>query len=475
MKNFKKLFASVAIVAMLASSVPTTVLGAASYSDELQGAYDYAYGIGITTQSSIDSANMYGSLIRSHMAKMMVNYATEVLGKTPDTSKACTFTDVANQSAELKGYITEACQLGLMGVGITAFNPNGVVTRAQFGTVLSRALYGDIYNDGDPYYVNHLNALKNAGIMNNISNPNATEVRGYVMLMMQRADEGTATPEICTTPENVLSCSLGLATCPAECQAAQENKVGTLTVSSVGADYTSIPNTGAVKFATVTFKAGSEDVNVYGVTFKKDALSNIAGATRMYFEKDGARVSSKASFSQNKATVSFSTALVVKAGASETVDLYVLLNGSTVGDEYQFSSTYVDASAATVDGTITTPLMRTLSYNIATVTMANAGTTASYKVDETKLVELGQFKFNTFLNRTDKDLRFKAITLNQSGNASLSYLSDLAIYRDDVKVSTKTTVDGRNVSFVLDDLIKSTSSDTINYVVKGKIINAERV
>lgn len=59
MKNFKKLFASMAIVAMLATAVPTTVLGAASYSDELQGAYDYAYGIGITTQSSIDSANMY--------------------------------------------------------------------------------------------------------------------------------------------------------------------------------------------------------------------------------------------------------------------------------------------------------------------------------------------------------------------------------------------------------------------------------
>ena len=190
MKNFKKLFASFAIVAMLTSSVPTTVLGAASYSDELQGAYDYALTNGITTQSSIDTADMYGQLKRSHMAKMMANYAKEVLGKTLDTSKACAFTDVANESAELQGYITEACQLGLMGVGITEFNPNGIVTRAQFGTVLSRALYGDVNNDGNPYYVNHLNALQDAGIMNNISNPNAPEVRGYVMLMMQRSDEG---------------------------------------------------------------------------------------------------------------------------------------------------------------------------------------------------------------------------------------------------------------------------------------------
>ncbi|MEI7919125.1 MAG: S-layer homology domain-containing protein [bacterium] len=231
MKNFKKLFASVAVIAMLASSVPTTVLGAASYSDELQGAYDYAYGMGVTTQSAIDTADMYGQLKRSHMAKMMVNYAKEVKGMTADTSLACSFTDVANQTEEMQGYIKEACQMGLMGQGITAFNPNGIVTRAQFGTVLSRVLYGDANNGGNPYYADHLAALKDAGIMTNISNPNAAEVRGYVMLMMQRADNGT-TPEICSTPENVLSCSLGLDTCPAECKTTTpEVKNGSLNVS----------------------------------------------------------------------------------------------------------------------------------------------------------------------------------------------------------------------------------------------------
>lgn len=231
MKNFKKLFASLAIVAMLSSTVPTAVLGAASYSDELEGAYDYAYGIGITTQSSIDTANMYGSLVRSHMAKMMVNYAIEVLGLEPDTTATCNFTDIANETEELQGYIKQACQLGLMGQGITEFNPNGVVTRAQFGTVLSRALWGDENNGGDPYYVNHLKALKDAGIMNNIDNPNATEVRGYVMLMLQRADEGAETPAICETEENKLACSLGLDTCPAECEEDVVAKAGTLAVS----------------------------------------------------------------------------------------------------------------------------------------------------------------------------------------------------------------------------------------------------
>ena len=87
-----------------------------------------------------------------------------------------------------------------MGVGISSFNPSGVVTRAEFGTVLSRALWGNAHNiTTTPYYTAHLQALKDAGIMNMISNPKQLEVRGYVMLMMQRADEITNTGDV-TTP-----------------------------------------------------------------------------------------------------------------------------------------------------------------------------------------------------------------------------------------------------------------------------------
>jgi hypothetical protein len=73
-----------------------------------------------------------------------------------------------------------------MGIDIANFNPNGEVTRAEFGTVLSRALYGTLYNDGQPYYLNHLNALKTNTIITN-TNPDMKELRGYVMLMLMRA------------------------------------------------------------------------------------------------------------------------------------------------------------------------------------------------------------------------------------------------------------------------------------------------
>ena len=95
---------------------------------------------------TIQQANMTGNLIRAHMAKMMVNYAIKVLGIYIDTSLPCTFNDLGSQTTEMKNYAKRACQLGLMGQGITNFDPNGEVTRAQFGTVLSRALYGTGYD-----------------------------------------------------------------------------------------------------------------------------------------------------------------------------------------------------------------------------------------------------------------------------------------------------------------------------------------
>ena len=468
------MFASVAIVAMLSTAVPTTVLGAASYSDELQGAYDYAYAIGITTQSTIDTANMYGTLIRAHMAKMMVNYATEVLGLTPNTSLTCEFTDVANQTEELQGYIKEACQLGLMGQGINAFDPNGTVTRAQFGTVLSRALYGDTYNvDTNPYYAEHLAALKDAGIMTMIDNPSQVEVRGYVMLMMQRAAGGNATPTICQTPENVLSCSLGLDTCPAQCQTV-ENKEGTLSLSSIGVDYTNIPMAGLVKFGSVKFDAASSDITINSVKIKKSGLSSLSGATRIFFEKDGVRVTWKASFSDNVATVSFTTPLVVKAGSSETLDVILNLFETAGSAEIKLTSTDVSSSAQTVNGSFSSASLITFNYPILNVTgAAIVNNLTNAKVDDTKLVELGELT----VEKTDstKAAIVTALTLNNSGSSDLAYLKDVAVYRDDVKVSTKTTVGSRSISFVLADEIKTTQTSPIHYVVKGKIASADRV
>lgn len=160
------------------------------FTTEINNAYLYAYNLGIVSSPTILWADMEGKLIRSHMAKMIVNYAIKVMWLKPDTTKTCSFGDIGNQASDLQVYIKLSCQLGLMWIGMMSFDPEATITRAQFGTVLSRTLFGDTYNNGKNYYTDHLQALKNAGIMNDISNPALKkEIRWYVLLMMMRADK----------------------------------------------------------------------------------------------------------------------------------------------------------------------------------------------------------------------------------------------------------------------------------------------
>lgn len=68
----------------------------------------------------------------------------------------------------MAGYIQLAYQLQIMGIhhdgtALARFEPNKLVTRAEFATVFSRVLYGSKYNqDGEDWAKGHLEALKNA-------------------------------------------------------------------------------------------------------------------------------------------------------------------------------------------------------------------------------------------------------------------------------------------------------------------------
>ena len=225
--------------------------------------------------SSIDNANMYGAITRAEMAKMLSVYAESSLGITADTSKACTFTDIDSVKGDLHDFIIKSCQLGIMGQGITAFRPYDTLSRAEFGTALSRVLWGDKYEGGTPYYANHLNALKAAGIMNQIANAESTkEVRGYVMLMLQRS-EGSDAGVDCDDPVVALACSLDTDECPAACKSDSKKddevvKAGSLVVSVVddSSKTISVPKTGIITLASVDLDS-SESITLDNITVSR--------------------------------------------------------------------------------------------------------------------------------------------------------------------------------------------------------------
>lgn len=123
---------------------------------------------------------------------MMSVYVTKVLGKQPVLTGVAQYPDVDSKMGDLADYIQLAYQLQIMGIhhdgtALSHFEPNKFVTRAEFATVFSRVLYGAKYNqDGKDWANGHLNALKEAGILKNIT-PTMLELRGRVLLMLQRS------------------------------------------------------------------------------------------------------------------------------------------------------------------------------------------------------------------------------------------------------------------------------------------------
>ena len=155
------------------------------YSVEFNNAYTFAYKAWITTTNSIEEANMRGKLTRIAMAKMLSNYAINILGKKPANKVVPKFLDVSSQLNEDYGWAVDlAYQLWIMWIWIENFRPNDVVTRWEFATALSRMLYNT--SDWNPYYSTHLIKLYQEWIITN-SDPKINELRWYVMIMLMRS------------------------------------------------------------------------------------------------------------------------------------------------------------------------------------------------------------------------------------------------------------------------------------------------
>lgn len=101
----------------------------------------------MTTKDTIQEADLYSPVLRKYLAKMMVEYSVKILGKQPAMDRKCIFGDISKESSEIQSYIDMACKLGLMGMRPdgqnpdTIFNPDRIVTREEFATVMSRLIY----------------------------------------------------------------------------------------------------------------------------------------------------------------------------------------------------------------------------------------------------------------------------------------------------------------------------------------------
>ena len=162
-----------------------------AFTQEQQEAYNWAYKYWLTTQPSIEAARMNSPLTRQAFAKMVVSYIENVIWVRQSASNSCSFPDEEKITKDLVPYVRKTCGYQILWTNGKNFSPTQFVERAQLWTVLSRILWWDKHDvEGKWYYIYHVNALQNAGIMNDIKNvKGVTAKRWDVLVMFKRMYE----------------------------------------------------------------------------------------------------------------------------------------------------------------------------------------------------------------------------------------------------------------------------------------------
>ncbi len=472
----RKISALVTTAAILASTVASA---AAATTNTFVVYADYLASKSVIKKMDTEAGYRTGDKVtRAEMAKIAANLAKLDITACDETA----FSDVSAKLGDLCGAISAMAKAGFVSKANAKFRPMDLVTRAEMvkmllaakgvATVTDDQGFVDLTNIGD--LAGYVNAAAKAGIINKgmYFRPNDTSSRGEAFKVAAKSDGYVESDDIglddlfgTGTTTTTGTTSTGTVIVPA---------AGDLTVAlnpTSPASGTQIPQAGIVRFAVVDFTAASSDISLNTVELVKAGLASIPTSTRVWFEKSGTRLSGKASFtSENNAVVSFAPAFVVKAGTTESLDLYVELN-TTSGNDFQFASKALSTSAKNVAGAFTTPVLRTASYTVAGALVKITGNGTTYNAGE-DAVELSKFTIqNTDTASDTRDEKVQSILLYQNGTANLTNLKDITVERNGVVVSTAAKVDGKMLTLTISDTIKDGA--TAIYIVKAKIANVE--
>ena len=294
------------------------------------------------------------------------------------------------------------------------------------------------------------------------------------MLMLQRAAENV-NPSECNDPAVLLACALSSDSCPAACtdeaRKAQQDKengvnpyegvqAGDLNIAvSSSSSTVSIPNDGVIKVAELDVKA-SENIQLQSVSVTRQGLSQNSNL-KVWIEKDGRRITSASSFfGDSKANLTFNNNGYV-VNWNETLDLVVSLSGVAQGSELQFKvSDLVSSAKSSSISPDTTWLFRTTNYKATSISFVSVNNSArSYNLASDTSFSFGEFKLqNDSSASMEKDVLIKSITFKVEG--SIENLGNMKLLRDGKEVSSKYTVDGKSVTFAVNDQLDSGKSAT---------------
>lgn len=332
----KKVTSAVAAFAVVFTAVSPVAGVNAAFSSSLEAANKLA-SVGVIVDQSANPADyrLGDNITRREMMKIAMQLASSQ-GVTINTEFQGKFTDVPESDWAWK-YAETALDNGFIAAN-AMFYPSRNVTKAEsLKMIMNASGIEKAANDTAAWEDDYVEGGVAAGIVESFSDYSMEADRGWIF-------KGSASSlEVAvdvSSDDDLLDELLGGLDDSEDTTDTTEDTTEDTTVVSGGAvevslnpssaaNGTQVPNSGIVKFAAVDFTAGNSDVSVNTVELKSLGLAAVDTDTRVWFEKNGKRLSGKASFSSERVAVtSFAPAFVVQAGATETLDLYVQLSTS---------------------------------------------------------------------------------------------------------------------------------------------------
>jgi len=304
------------------------------------------------------------------------------------------------------------------------------------------------------------------------------EVRGYVMLMMMRADDAY-TPTTGCSAEELLACLTAdnFEQCIATCSEDAEEEIlpWFVTVSRVGSvDTQSVPyNATLVKVGTVKLTAGENGARIQSLAITRSGLGNaddIEVNNGIRAAINGVIASSDADFYNSLSQVGnvyFSPALDLRANESMNVDILVTLQtGAAQHSEHSFIVTAVNLSNGTATGVpVSLGTLRTTSYEVSTVnaSLTNPATSLEPGKANQSIVD-----FKLAADTTSSKLQSFAIVRDTAGVDLTKRLANVKAYHNGEEVGNVTVTADKIVVDWLSQTIADGSSKT--YELKADIL-----
>lgn len=473
----KKVTSAVAAFAVVFTAVSPVAGVNAAFSSSLEAANKLA-SVGVIVDQSANPADyrLGDNITRREMMKIAMQLASSQ-GVTINTEFQGKFTDVPESDWAWK-YAETALDNGFIAAN-AMFNPSRNVTKAEsLKMIMNASGIEKAANDTASWEDDYVEGGVAAGIVESFSDYSMDADRGWIFKASASSLEVAADV---SSDDDLLDQLLGgLDDSEDTTDTTDETTENVFPEGDVievslnpesAANGTQIPSTGAILFAKVDFTAGDSDVSVNTVELKSLGLAAVPSSTKIWFEKNGKRLSGKASFSSERmAVTSFAPAYVVKAGATETLDLYVEL-ATDAGNDFQFGGKVTSASTTNVGGSFTTNTLRTATYTVAPSYLNAVGTPTSIS-QTTELIEIGKFTLaNNDTSNETRDLKFQTVTLRQLGTGDFEDLSNIVVERNGVAVSSETMVSGKDVTFVVNDIVKD--GTTATYYVKASVVSVQ--